>query len=88
MQTFWTLVCGGGARRGGQTVVRLQLDHGPDRHPHGGEGVFERVELREQGGLDAVPRLVVGPERVAEGLDDVIGRYTDVCGALLEDLQH
>src|SRR3989449_551465 len=48
---------------------------------------LEWRELRAQGGLDAVPGLVAGPEPVAEGLDDVIGRHSDVGGALLDHLQ-
>src|SRR2546421_5133433 len=74
-------------RRGRKRVVRLELDHGPYGHAHGGEGVFERMELREQGGVDALTRLVLGPERVAERLDDVIGGDAHVRGALLDLLQ-
>jgi hypothetical protein len=32
---------------GGQGIVRLQLDHGPDRDSHGGQGILERLEVRE-----------------------------------------
>src|SRR5207247_2399543 len=78
----------GDVGRGGERVVGLELDHGPYGHAHGGEGGFERVELREQSRLDASPRLVLGPERVAEGLDDVVGRDPDVGGPLLDQLQY
>src|SRR2546427_507227 len=47
-----------------------------------------RLELREQRGLDALPGLVVGPEVVAERLDDVIGRHTDVSRSGLDHLQY
>jgi hypothetical protein len=56
-------------------------------HTHSGECFLERVELREQCGLDAVPCLIAGPETVAEGLDDVIGRDTDVSRSGLDHLQ-
>jgi hypothetical protein len=75
-------------RRGCQGVVRLELHHGPDGHSHGGERLFERVELREQRPLDALRRLVARPEAVSERLDDVIGRHADVRGSLLDHLQH
>src|SRR5206468_9119090 len=75
-------------RRRCQGVVSFQLDHGPDHHSHCRERFLERVELREQRGLDALPGLVVGPEVVAERLDDVIGRHTDVSRSGLDHLQY
>ena len=81
-------VFGRDPRRGGKRVVGLQLDHRPHRHAHGGERFFQRVELREQCALHALARLVAGPEIVAEGLDDVIGRHTDVSRSRLDHLQH
>src|SRR2546430_3187334 len=44
--------------------------------------------FRSQGGLDPLPRLVPGPEGVAEGLDDVVGRHAEVRSSLLDHLQH
>ena len=83
-----TIIYEGDLGRRGKRVVSLQLGHGPYSHTHSGECFFERVELREERGLDAVPCLVAGPETVAEGLDDVIGRHTDVSGSRLDHLQH
>ena len=83
-----TIIYEGDLGRRGKRVVSLQLGHGPYSHTHSGECFFERVELREERGLDAVPCLVAGPETVAEGLDDVIGRDTDVSGSRLDHLQH
>ena len=57
-------------------------------HTHSGECFLERMELREECGLDAVPCLVAGPETVAKGLNDVIGRDTDVSCSRLDHLQH
>ena len=83
-----TLIYGGDLGRGGKRVVSLQLGHGPYSHTHSGECFFERVELREQRGLDAIPCFVAGPETVPKGLDDVIGRDTDVSCSRLDHLQH
>src|SRR5262249_11855426 len=38
--------------------------------------------------MDAVPCLVAGPDPVAKGLDDVIGRHADVSCSGLDHLQH
>src|SRR2546425_3370455 len=75
-------------RRGGERVVGLELDHGPYRDSHAGECFLERVELRQQRGLDAFSSLIAGPQTVAEGLDDVIGRYAEVCGSRFDHLQY
>ena len=84
----YTLIRGGNRRDRGQRVVRLQLDHGPDGHSHSSEGFFQRLELRLEGSIDAFPRLVTGPEIVAEGLDDVIGGHPHVGRPRLTQLQH
>ena len=55
-----------------QPVIGLQLFHGPDLYPHRPQRVLEGVELGQKVGVDAVARLVAGPEVVAEGLDDVV----------------
>ena len=70
-----------------ERVVRFQLDHGPNDDSHGGERILERLELRRERGIDPLPCLVAGPERVAEGLDDVVGGDADVGGPLLDHLQ-
>ena len=72
----------------GQRVVRLELDHRPHQDPEGGEGLLEGPGLGPQIGIDAVARLVAGPQVVAEGLDHVVGRHTDMGRALSEQLQH
>src|SRR5690606_5925213 len=75
-------------RGGGESVVGLQLDHRPDHYTHGGECVLERMELFQEGALDACAGLVPGPELVAERFDHVIGSDTDVGGVVLEHLEH
>src|SRR6266699_1321756 len=85
---LYAVVLRGDPRRGCERVVCLELGHGPYRHAHGGEGVFERVELREQGGVDALTGLVIGPERVAKRLDDVVGGDAEMRRALLDHLQY
>jgi len=72
----------------GQRIVRLQLDHGPHHDTHRGQCLLEWVELGEERGLDTFARLVAGPEVVAEGLDDVVGRDPDVGRFVLDHLQH
>src|SRR5207245_6957255 len=74
-------------RRGCERVVGLQVGHWPYRHAHDGERLFERVELREQRGVDALSGLVIGPQIVAKRLDDVVGRHAEVSGPLLDHLQ-
>jgi len=46
------------------------------------------MELREERALDSLRRLVAGPETVPEGLDDVVGRHTEVRRPLLDHFQH
>lgn len=76
-------------RRGGrERVVRLVLDHRPDREAEGSEGVFERTELGVEHGVHALARLVSLPELVAERLDHVVGRDADVPGPLAQESQH
>ncbi len=82
------LISRGDLRRRGQGVVGFQLDHGPYDHSHCRERFLERMELREQHGLDALPGLVLGPEVVAERLDDVIGGHPDVSRSGLDHLQY
>src|SRR5262245_31872842 len=45
------------------------------------------MELRPERRIDAFAGLVVRPEIVAEGLDDVIGRHADVGRSALEHLR-
>ena len=74
-------------RRGGERVVRLQLDHRPDRNPHRGQRLLERMELRQERRLDPFARLVAVPLRIAEGFDHVIGRNAQVRGSRLHHLE-
>src|SRR5207237_5746864 len=74
--------------RGCERVVGLQVGHGPYRHAQGDERSFEWVELREQGGVDALSRFVIGPEIVAKRLDDVVAGYAEMRGPLLDHLQY
>ena len=82
------LILRGEVRRGGQRIVRLELDHRPDGDAHRGERLLQRMKLRQQRRLDALAGLVAGPQAVAERLDDVVGRDADVRLAALDHLQH
>jgi ATP-dependent DNA ligase len=84
---FHSLIFRGDPGGGGERIVRLQLDHGPHDDAHGGKRFFERVELLQEGRLDAISGLVSGPEPVPERLDDVIGRHPDVGSPGLDRLQ-
>ncbi|MER8766647.1 hypothetical protein NKH67_31060 [Mesorhizobium sp. M0968] len=88
MHTFCTRIGSRAVRRGGQRVVGFQLDHRPDRHSHPRQGFLERVKLREQCRLDAIPGLVAGPELISKRFDYMIGSHPNVCGAILDHLQH
>jgi hypothetical protein len=44
------LVARGEMGGGGEGVIRLELDHGPDGDSHGDECLFERMKLGEEGG--------------------------------------
>jgi hypothetical protein len=80
-------LCGRPCRRGGQRIVRLELDHRPDHDSQGAERLLQRLELGEQRGLDPLARLVPAPELVAKGFDDVIGGDPQMRGALFDHLQ-
>ena len=75
-------------RCGGQRIVGLELDHRPDRDAHRRERVLQRMELRQQRGLDPFAGLVACPQAVAERLDDMVGRHPEVRFAPLDHLQH
>ena len=88
MHTFSTLVVRRGDARGrGERVVGLELDHRPHGDAHRGERLLERLELRQQRRVDALPGLVARPQVVAERLDHVVGGDADVRRARLEHLQ-
>ena len=44
--------------------------------------------MGEERGLHAIAGLVSGPERIAERLDDVVGRHADVSRSRLDHLQN
>lgn len=79
-----TRVGGRPLRRGGQGVVRLVLHGFPDDDAKRLERLLERMELAEEGRIDALAGLVAGPQVIPERLDDVIGGNPDVRRALLE----
>jgi hypothetical protein len=74
--------------RRGEGVVGLELDHRPHDDAHGGQGLLERMELGPQRRIDALARLVVRPQFVAERLDDVIRRHAQMRGPALDHLRH
>jgi hypothetical protein len=79
-----TPVALGHRRRRGQRVVGLELDHRPDDHAERPQRVFQRLELRAKQRIDPLAGLVAGPERIAKGLDDVIGGHAHMRGPALE----
>ena len=72
----------------GKRIICLELLHRPDDDAHRLEGLLEWMELAEKRRLDALARLVSGPEVVPKRLDDVIGRDADMRRAALQHLQH
>ena len=75
------------AAAGGQRIVGLELDHGPDDHAKGAQRLLQRLELRVEHRVDALARLVAGPEGVPKRLDDVVGGHAHVRRPLLEHPQ-
>ena len=66
-----------------ERIIGFELDHRPDYHAHRRECLLERMELREQRGLDAGAGLVVRPKPIAKRLDHVVGRDPEIRGAVL-----
>ncbi len=73
-------IAGGEGGGGGEGVIGLEFDHGPDDDAGGGEDFFQQIELGEEVGVNAFAGFVAGPEAVAKGLDDVIGGNGEVGG--------
>src|SRR5438067_6153535 len=71
-----------------ERIIGFELDHRPDDNAHRRKRLLERMELREQRGLDAGAGLVVRPKPIAKRLDHVIGRDTDVNGVALQHLKN
>ena len=69
-------------RRRSERIIGFQLDHRPDDNAHRRECLFERMELREQRGLDPVAGLLIRPQPIAKRLDHMIGRDAEVRGFL------
>jgi hypothetical protein len=66
-----------------ERIIGFELDHRPDDNAHCRERLLERMELREQRGLDAGARLVVRPKPIAKRLDHVVGGDAEVRVAVL-----
>ncbi len=66
-----------------ERIIGFELDHRPDDNAHRRERLLERMELREQRGLDAGAGLVVRPKPIAKRLDHVIGGDAEIRGAVL-----
>ena len=66
-----------------ERIIGFELDHRPDDNAHRRERLLERMELREQRGLDAGAGLVVRPKPIAKRLDHVIGGNAEVRGTVL-----
>ena len=71
-----------------ERIIGFELDHRPDDNTHCRQRLFERMELREQRGLDAGAGLVVRPKPVAKRLDHVVGGDAEVGVAVLDHLEH
>ena len=74
---------GEAGRRGGQTVVSLEVDHRPDRHPQRPQCLLEQLELRQQLGWHTGIGLVARVAIVAPGVDDMVGRAAEVADTVL-----
>ena len=61
-----------------ERIIGFELDHRPDDNAHRRERLLERMELREQRGLDAGAGLVVRPKPIAKRLDHVVGGDAEV----------
>jgi len=81
------IICGQRCR-GGESVVRLEFDHGPRDDACGDESSLEHRKLRPQVWFDSVARLVACPEFVAKRLDNVIRGDADVSRTFFEHAQH
>jgi hypothetical protein len=71
-----------------ERIIGFELDHRPDDNAHRRERLLERMELREQRGLDAGAGLVVRPKPIAKRLDHVIGGDAEVGVAVLDHLEN
>ena len=71
-----------------ERIIGFELDHRPDDNAHRRERLLERMELREQRGLDAVAGLVVRPKPIAKRLDHVVGGDAEIRVAALDHLEH
>ena len=71
-----------------ERIIGFELDHRPDDNAHRRERLLERMELREQRGLDAGAGLVVRPKPIAKRLDHVVGGDAEVRVAALDHLEH
>ena len=71
-----------------ERIIGFELDHRPDDNAHRRERLLERMELREQRGLDAGAGLVVRPKPIAKRLDHVVGGDAEVGVAVLDHLEH
>src|SRR5437764_1276093 len=71
-----------------ERIIGFELDHRPDDNAHRRERLLERMELREQRGLDSDAGLVVRPKPIAKRLDHVIGADAEVRVAVLEHLEN
>ena len=63
-----------------ERIIGFELDHRPDDNAHRRERLLERMELREQRGLDAGAGLVVRPKPIAKRLDHVVGGDAEIRG--------
>ena len=79
-----SFILGRNVSRGSERVIGLELDHRPDNYTHRGKRLLEREELRAQDWLDAGAGFVVWPQTVAERLDDVVSRNSDMCRSIFE----
>src|SRR5882724_555650 len=61
-----TVILGRKVCRGSKRVVGLKLYHGPYGHAHRDQRLLERVELRQQGPLNACTSFVLWPKTVTE----------------------
>ena len=71
-----------------ERIIGFELDHRPHDNAHRRQRLLERMELREQRGLDAGAGLVVRPKPIAKRLDHVVGGDAKKRAVVLDHLKN
>jgi hypothetical protein len=71
-----------------ERIVGFEFNHRPDDNAHRRERFLQRMELREQRGLDPCAGLVTRPKPIAKRLDHVIGGDAEINGVGFQHLEN